>query len=139
MGLDMDKPLKIQPIPLFSSKIQAGFPSPATDYVERSLDLNELCIKHPAATFFAVATGYSMITVGIYPDDILIIDKSLEPRDKDIVVAAYNGQFTVKRLIKAPVLQLMPENDEYEPIIIQSNDEFEIFGVVTNCIRRFRP
>lgn len=134
----MDKPLKIQPIPLFSSKIQAGFPSPATDYVEKTLDLNELCIKHPAATFFAVATGYSMVKVGIYPDDVLIIDKSLEVRDKDIVVASYNGQFTVKRLIKTPVLQLVPENDEYAPIIIQPNDEFEIFGVVTNSIRMFR-
>lgn len=134
----MDKPLTLLPIPLFSSKVQAGFPSPATDYIEKTLDLNELCIKHPAATFFAVATGYSMIKIGIYPEDILIIDKSLEARDRDIVIAAYNGQFTVKRLIKAPILQLMPENDEYEPIIIHEADEFEIFGVVIHSIRNFR-
>lgn len=134
----MDKPLKIQSIPLFSSKIQAGFPSPATDYIEKTLDLNELCIKHPAATFFALATGYSMIKAGIYPDDVLIIDKSLEARDRDIVIALYNGQFTVKRLLKTPILQLVPENDEFEPIIITDNDEFEIFGVVTNSIRNFR-
>lgn len=79
-----------------------------------------------------------MIKAGIYPDDVLIIDKSLEARDRDIVIALYNGQFTVKRLLKTPILQLMPENDEFEPIIITDNDEFEIFGVVTNSIRNFR-
>ena len=134
----MKENYKIQLIPLFSSKIQAGFPSPATDYIEKTLDLNELCIKHPAATFFALATSYSMIKAGIHPDDVLIIDKSLEARDRDIVIAFYNGQFTMKRLLKTPILQLVPENDEFEPIIITDNDEFEIFGVVTNSIRNFR-
>lgn len=134
----MTKADNILLLPLYSSKVAAGFPSPATDYIERTLDLNALCIQHPAATYFVRAGGYSMVNVGIYPDDILIVDKSLEAKDKDIIVASYNGEFTVKVLCLKPVLQLEPRNEDYPPIIIQPEDEFEIFGVVTNCIRRFK-
>src|SRR4051812_19566729 len=89
-------------IPLFAGPIAAGFPSPADDYIEMQLDLNDLCIQHPHATFFARATGMSMINAGILPGDVLVIDRSVEPQDGSIVVALLEGGFTVKRYRKRP-------------------------------------
>lgn len=85
--------------PLFMSSVEAGFPSPAEDYIEGRLDLNKHLIKHPAATFFVRVSGNSMINAGIYPGDILIVDRSLEAADKKIVIAVVDGELTVKRLI----------------------------------------
>ena len=90
-------PLKVS-IPLLSGKVAAGFPSPADDFVEKSLDLNELMVKHPAATFFARAEGDSMIGAGIYPNDILVVDRSLRPTSGKVIICALNGELTVKRL-----------------------------------------
>lgn len=87
-------------VPFFGAKVAAGFPSPADDYVEKALDLNELLIQKPAATFFIRAQGTSMLGAGIHPNDILVVDKSLKPVDGKIVIAAINGEFTVKRLVK---------------------------------------
>ncbi len=129
---------KIIPLPLFSSKVAAGFPSPANDYIEKSLDLNELCIEHPTATYFLRVSGDSMIDVGIFPEDILIVDRALEAKEGDIVIAAYNGEFTVKKLVLKPTPQLVAMNAKYAPILIQSLDDFEIFGVVTKSIRNFK-
>ena len=122
-------------LPLFSNKVSAGFPSPAHDYVEKTLDLNELCIKHPAATFFVKVSGDSMTGAGIYDKDILIVDRSLTAKHGDFVVASINREFTVKELCLRPSIQLIPHNPAFETIVIKDTDEFELFGVVTNIVR----
>lgn len=124
-------------LPFYSSAVQAGFPSPADDYIEGKLDLNKHLIKHPTATFFVRATGKSMIKAGIHPDDILIVDRSLEAKDGKIVIAALNGELTVKRLSKrGNQIFLLPENDGFSPIEIQEESDLLIWGVVTNVIHR---
>ncbi len=126
------------PIPLFLSPVQAGFPSPADDYIEESLDLNQLLIKKPAATFIAKAKGDSMIGAGIEPGDLLIIDRSMNPVHKSIVVAMLNGAFTVKRLIKkGGETYLRPENAKYRETKIEASHDFEIWGVVAHVIKSF--
>jgi DNA polymerase V len=119
-------------LPLYSSKVQAGFPSPADDYIERYLDLNAHYIKHPSATFLVTATGDSMVDAGIYSGDVLIVDKSLEAVDGKIVIAAINGELTVKRLSrKKGRVQLLPANPQYKPIDITDEQDVVIWGVVT--------
>lgn len=126
------------PIPLYLDSVPAGFPSPAQDYVERALDLNELLVKRPAATYFVRAQGDSMIETGIYPGDILIVDRSLEARHGDIVIAALNGELTVKRLETQPQARLVPMNSAYSPIDIPEEADLELFGVVTNVVHSLR-
>jgi DNA polymerase V len=109
-------------LPLFISKVSAGFPSPAQDYVEQTLDLNELCIKRPAATFFVRVEGESMIEAGIFHNDILVVDRSVKPTHGDIVVAHIDGEFTVKELCLRPTLKLIPRNSAYEPIYLASDN-----------------
>jgi DNA polymerase V len=122
-------------LPLYGSKVAAGFPSPADDYIENQLDLNEHLIKHPAATFFVRASGQSMIGAGIHDNDILVVDRSITPSNGKIVVAAIDGQLTVKRLNqKNNKLFLMPENQQFEPIEVKEGSEIYIWGVVTNVI-----
>ena len=122
-------------IPLYGSKISAGYPSPSDDYIEGRMDLNEQLIHHPATTFFVRVTGYSMLNAGMHPGDILVVDRSLEPRHGKIVIAALEGELTVKRLYqKAGEIRLMPENDDYDPIEISSEADLHIWGVVTNVI-----
>jgi DNA polymerase V len=122
-------------IPLYGSKVAAGFPAPGDDYIERYLDLNQQLIKHPAATFMVIASGDSMMGAGIRSGDLLIVDKSLEAKHGKIVIAAINGELTVKRLSKvADRLQLLPENPAYQPIDITENHELVIWGVVTHVI-----
>ncbi len=117
--------------PLYQSKVEAGFPSPADDYVEARLDLNEHLIKNPAATFFARATGESMTGVGIFPDDILIVDRSLPPQHGSIVIAVVDGELTVKRLaIYADRVELRAENPRYKPLVLPSEASLEVWGVV---------
>lgn len=123
-------------LPLFVSKVSAGFPSPAQDYVEQTLDLNELCIKRPAATFFVRVEGESMIEAGIFHNDILVVDRSVTPVHGDIVVAQVDGEFTVKELCLKPRLMLIPRNGAYQPICLANDNELQIFGVVTNVIRQ---
>lgn len=121
-------------LPLYHSHISAGFPSPAEDEME-TLDLNELLIKHPAATFFLKVSGSSMIKAGIHHGDILVIDRSLEPVHGKIVIAVVNGELTVKRLHKIGTkVQLVAENDNYASIDILEGMELHIWGVVTNVI-----
>jgi len=121
--------------PLFMVPVAAGFPSPAEDYIEGKLDLNKHLIKHPAATFFVKVAGDSMIDAGIHPGDILIVDRSLEPADKKVVIAVINGELTVKRIrMKKGRIYLMPENEYYKPIEIEKEMNFDIWGVVTNVI-----
>lgn len=124
-------------LPIYMTSIEAGFPSPADDYIEGSLDLNQHLVKHPAATFFVRVSGESMINSGIYPEDILIVDRSLEAVDKKIVIAVINGELTVKRLrIRSGNPFLEPENKQYQPIEITPDMAFEIWGVVTNVIHK---
>jgi len=123
------------PLPLFSGKVAAGFPSPADDYVEKTLDLNELLIQKPAATFFVRAQGESMLGAGIHPNDILIVDRSIEPVPRKIVICALNGELTVKRLERDnEQWQLKAENPAYADIVIHEELELVIWGVVTNVI-----
>ena len=125
-------------IPLFIEAVSAGFPSPAQDYVEKALDLNELCIKRPAATFFVRVDGDSMIQAGIYPGDILVVDRSITAEHGDAVIVAIHGEFTVKELELRPTVRLVPRNTTYSPIEIPEGAELDIFGVVTNVIRAIR-
>ena len=120
---------------LFLNPVTAGFPSPASDYVDKSIDLNEILIKNKVSTFLVRALGDSMINVGIFSGDILIVDKSVTPSNKNIVVAILNGEFTVKKFIKDEnKIILRPENPKYKDINISEDDDFKIWGVVTFVI-----
>ena len=121
--------------PLYACSVQAGFPSPADDYIEARLDLNTHLIKHPAATFFVTASGDSMNKAGIHSGDLLIVDKSISALHGHIVIAAVNGELTVKRLSRVNGrVRLMPENDDFEPIDITEDHDLVIWGVVTYVI-----
>ena len=125
--------------PVFLDKVSAGFPSPATDYMETKLDLNEYLIKHPSATFYIYAKGDSMIDDGIYSGDIMIVDRSLSPKSKDIVIAVIDGEFTVKRIYnKSNKIYLIPSNKRYKYIPITDDMDFQIWGVVTHTIHHCR-
>ena len=124
-------------LPIYSNKVTAGFPSPADDHIEGKLDLNTHLIKHPSATFFVKATGDSMIGAGIHEGDILVVDRSLEPRNGKIIIAAVDGSLTVKRLVKnGKSTMLSPENNKYKPIKLTENNDIIIWGVVTNVIHK---
>jgi len=122
-------------IPLYASGVSAGFPSPADDYLEGALDLNEHLIQQPAATFFVRASGDSMIGAGIHDGDLLVVDRSLEATDGRVVIAAINGELTVKRLSKkGNTVQLEAENPRYSPIRFNEEDSVHLWGVVTNVV-----
>lgn len=125
------------PLPFFCTQVSAGFPSPADDYVETQLDLNELIVKHPSATFFVKVDGNSMQDAGIASGDILVVDRSLSPSHGKIVVAIIDGEFTVKRLwIEKGRILLTPENAAYKPIEIKPDSQFQVWGVVTYVIHK---
>ena len=122
-------------VPLFNDKVAAGFPSPADDYIEKTLDLNDLLVQKPAATFFVRAEGESMLGAGIHPNDILVVDRSIEAVPGKIVICALNGELTVKRLKSmADKIILGAENPAYPDIIIQEAIDVVIWGVVTSVI-----
>lgn len=121
--------------PLFACGVSAGFPSPAEDYVEGQLDLNQLMVEHPAATFFVRVAGDSMIGAGIHHDDILVVDRSLEPVSGRVVIAVINGELTVKRLFRHNgEARLLAENPNYPPIELTEDTACEVWGVVTFVI-----
>ncbi|WP_298622703.1 LexA family transcriptional regulator [uncultured Legionella sp.] len=123
-------------VPLYSSKVRAGFPSPGDDYVEAYLDLNERYIQTPAATFFVVASGDSMTNAHIDEGDMLIVDRSIEATHGKIVIAALNGELTVKRLSKiGGRIQLLPESPKYKPIDITEEHDLVIWGVVKHIMK----
>ena len=131
--------LKFDLIPCVLSRISAGFPSPADDYIENNLSLSELLIKNHLSTFLMKASGDSMIEVGINHNDILLVDRSLEARNRDIVIAIFEGNLTVKRLLikaKGSVV-LKSENHLYNDILIPEISDLEIWGVVTSVIHQF--
>ncbi|WP_085908261.1 LexA family protein [Kiloniella majae] len=122
-------------LPVYAFKIPAGFPSPADDYLECRIDLNEELIEHPHSTFILNVSGDSMIGAGIMPGGKLVVDKSIEPSHGKIVIAVIDGQLTVKRLYKRRgVIKLMPENPKYSPLIVKQEQDLLIWGVVTNVI-----
>lgn len=126
-------------IPLFEEGVAAGFPSPAQDAIDRTLDLNELCVRHPAATYFVRARGDSMLGAGIHDGDVLVVDRALDARDGDVVIAAFEGEFTVKRLDKSGGgVRLVPENPAYPAIEVRPGVECSLFGVVTSVVHFFR-
>jgi len=117
--------------------IAAGFPSPAQDYMDLTLDLNKELIKHPAATFYGRVKGTSMKDAGIDDGDILVIDRSLEYRNNMTAVCFIDGEFTVKKLkLKDGKVFLVPANDEFEPIEITEENEFIVWGIVTYVIKK---
>ena len=123
---------------MFLESVAAGFPSPASDYCERTLDLNELCIQKPAATYFVRAQGDSMIDVGIFPGDVIVVDRSLTARHGDVVIATFNGELTVKKLELQPQIRLVAMNSNYADIVVPEGADLEIFGVATNVIHSLR-
>ena len=124
-------------IPLQTCKVEAGFPSFADNLIEDNIDLNKYLIKHPAATFFVRVSGNSMLGAGIHDNDLLIVDRSLNPSNGKIVIAAIDGYLTVKRLIiKCKVVYLKAENDDFPPIKINPETGAHIWGVVTNVIHQ---
>jgi len=124
---------------LYSNPVSAGFPSPAEDHLDNSLDLNEYLIKHPSATFYIYAKGHSMNDIGIYDGDVMIVDRALEAKSKDIIIAVINGEFTVKRIyIKNNSIYLIPENKTFKPILVEDDMDFQIWGVVTHAIHSFK-
>lgn len=121
--------------PYFEAKVPAGFPSPAADYEEGRLDLNRHLIKNPAATFFVRVSGDSMLGAGIHPGDLLVVDRSLEAKDKNVVIAVLDGELTVKRIrIRRRKITLEAENKNYASREITEDTQFEVWGVVTNVI-----
>jgi DNA polymerase V len=125
-------------LPYVDAGIRAGFPSPADDFIELSIDLNKHLIKHKDTTFFATVKGHSMKNAGIYDGDLLIIDKSLEPQNDKIAICQIDGEFTVKRIkIERNVVWLIAENEEFAPIKVTRDNELIIWGIVTASIKKF--
>jgi DNA polymerase V len=123
-------------LPYFPAGIKAGFPSPAADFDETKISLDKVLVKNSEATFYAKASGTSMIGAGIDDGDIMVIDRSLEPRDGKIAVCCIDGEFTVKRIkIKKDGLYLLPENKEFQPIKIGADNKLIVWGIVTYVIK----
>jgi DNA polymerase V len=128
-------PTSTATLPLFTTAVEAGFPSPADDYIDRSLDLHDALVTRPAATFFVRARGHSMIGAGIHDGDLLVVDRSVSPVPGHVVIVAVDGELTIKRLQQSDTgLQLVPENDEYAAIEIGEDTDARVWGVVTWAI-----
>jgi DNA polymerase V len=125
-------------LPLISNGISAGFPSPAADFIDVSIDLNKHLIQHPSATFYARVKGDSMKNAGIFDGDLLIVDKSIEPKNDKIAVCFIDGEFTVKKIkLEKDSCWLVPANDDYQAIKVTADNDFIIWGIVTHVIKSF--
>lgn len=134
MAADLETELYI---PVSSGGVSAGYPSPAEDHLEGTLDLNKALIKHRAATFFVRVDGDSMKDDCIHDEDLLIVDRAIEPYSGCVAVCFIDGEFTLKRLsIESGEIKLMPANEKYKPIIVSKDDDFTIWGVVTYSIKK---
>lgn len=125
----------------FAHRVPAGFPSPADDYIDDAIDLNrEMIVQgHEASTFVLRVEGWSMVKAGIFDGDRIVVDRALEPRQGDVVVAIINNDLTVKRLGRVDgKLALLPDNPSFAPIVLADGDELEVWGVVTHGLRTFR-
>ena len=124
-------------VPFYQASVSAGFPSPAEDFMDLELNLQDYLIQHPSATFCVRVTGDSMIKAGISSGDVMIVDRSLEPKDGSIVLAVLNGEFTVKRIKKnKDQLLLIPENVKFAPIVVSEEMNFKVWGVVTHVVHQ---
>ncbi len=124
-------------LPFLPFDVSAGFPSPALDFVDVSIDLNKHLIEHPSATYYGRVQGESMKEAGIDSGDLIIIDKSIEPADGKIAVCYIDGEFTLKRIkLKKSGVWLMPENDKYKPLKVDESSNLEIWGIVTYVIKK---
>ncbi|MCC2626307.1 MAG: umuD [Burkholderiales bacterium] len=124
-------------LPIPSSKIAAGFPSPAAAYEEDDLDINDIVITSPATTFYVRVKGTSMVDANIHEGDILVVDRSLEAKHGKIVIAIVNGEFTVKTLYKKDgLVKLVPANPDFPEITFKNDQELNIWGIVTYTIHR---
>ena len=128
---------EILKLPLFADTVPCGFPSPAQDYVEAELDLNDYCILRPSSTYFVRAIGNSMTDIGLHSGDLLIVDKAERPQHGDIVIAEIEGEFTVKRLLLTPRPGLQAMNPAY-PTLYPDPEQLQVFGVVTAFIHKTR-
>jgi len=139
---DLDNPIELPFITAgikagFPSGIKAGFPSPAADFDETKISLDAVVVKNRESTFYAKATGTSMIGAGIDDGDILVIDRSLEPQNNKVAVCFLDGEFTVKRIkVSKEEMLLMPENKSFEPIKITEENQLIIWGIVTYVIKK---
>jgi DNA polymerase V len=125
-------------IPVVSTAISAGFPSPALDFIDLSIDMNKHLIKRPSSTFYGRVKGQSMKDVGITDGDLLVIDKSITPKNDQIAVCYVDGEFTIKKIkFEQDVCWLIPANDAYQPIRVTSQNDFLIWGIVTHVIKAF--
>jgi DNA polymerase V len=125
-------------LPFFDVGISAGFPSPADDFIELSIDLNQYLVKHKDTTFFAKVKGHSMKNAGINDGDLLVIDRSLEPQNNKIAVCQIDGEFTVKRIkMEENIVWLIAENEDYQPIKVTPENELMIWGIVIHAIKSF--
>ncbi len=126
-------------LPLFASRVPAGFPSPADDYAQGKLDLNDYLVEHEAATFYVRVQGHSMTGAGILDGDIIAVDRALEPRHGDIVLAVIDNELTVKELhLENGWVRLLPHNPDYPPIDFKTGQELTIWGVVKGVVRKLR-
>ena len=129
---------RIMPLPLIAEGISAGFPSPAMDFEDIAIDLNRELIKNPATTFYGRVKGHSMRDAGIFNNDLLVIDRSLQVSNNKIAVCYVDGEFTIKRInIEKDCVWLIPENDSYKPIKVTSESELIIWGVIIHSIKSF--
>ena len=140
VDISSPKPLSsYQPLNLFEQKVPAGFPSPADDHIEKKLDLNDYLIRQKEATFFVRIKGDSMIDAGIHDNDIVVVDKSQTASTGDIILASIDGDFTVKLLSRnKSKYRLLAANEKYKPIEINESMQFEVWGVVTGAVRKFK-
>lgn len=125
-------------LPTGASHIRAGFPSPATDYSEDRIDLNQVLVMHPASTFYAIVEGQSMEGEGINDGDLLVIDRSLTPEENDVVLCFLNGDFTLKKIAKQNdnTIHLLSENKDFDPIKVSEEEDFRVWGVLTCSIKK---
>jgi len=138
--IELREPINSLRVPLFGHTVQAGFPSPADDYIAEKLDLNQHLMPHQEASFMLRAKGDSMMGANIHNGDLLVVDRSITATHGCVVIAAIDGQFTVKRLEKKRgKIRLLPANPNFEPIELKDDQELQIFGVVTNVIHSLKP
>lgn len=136
---DKDTQQEATALPFFPEGVAAGFPSPSMGDLQEALDLNSLCIRHHAATYYIRARGDSMIGAGIEDGDVLVVDRALSPANGDIIIAALDGEFTVKRMeLTEHSVRLLPENPVYAPIELSASDSAEFFGVVTWVVKQVK-
>ena len=131
--------LNLQDIKVAEPRVAAGFPSPADDFIEMEINLQDYIVKNKEATFCVKVEGTSMTKAGINSGDIMIVDRALHPKHNDIVLAVIDGEFTVKRIaVNENSLYLMPENDNFSPIKITTAMNFQVWGIITHIIHKAR-